>query len=309
MRFFIITVLYNERLTECETWKTFLQQACGNEDCCVIVADNSTDETIRSTNRKDAEAYSKQNPDTWEKRVLYLDMHGNAGLPAAYNCAIEAAEKQLADNALHLQHASERTAGAALHADGSYGDIWFVITDQDTTFSEDYLSDIREKAAHTDALLLAPIVKSGGIYLSPCRQNGLRFVPCTEAEIARPDADNLYFINSGLVIRGSVFFYHGLRYDETLFLDFADFDLENQIKKQQRQSRAFVMQNVVLLQQFSGTEKRTAEQDLKRYRQYVHDGTAFYGKWHPEKSPHSILSGRGLKLACKHKDIRFLKKS
>ena len=306
MKFFIITVLYNERLTECETWMTLLQQARNRANCCVIVADNSTEEAVREANRCDAETMinrlsAETEPECTGMRYLdkqgsgcsrmrYLDMHGNAGLPAAYNRAVETAEKDT--------------------------DSWFIFADQDTSFPADYLENVEkaaeavaEKAAETEStLLLAPVVKSGSIYLSPCRQNGLRFVPCSEAELLQAPADKLYFINSGLAVSGSVFFRDGIRYNEELFLDFTDFDLENQIRQKHGHSRALVLQDMILSQRFSGTEKRTAEQDLKRYRQYVHDGTTFYMTWHPGKSASSILAGRGMKLACKHKDIRFLKR-
>ena len=74
MKIGILSVLYNQNLTEGNTWKTLLLPASektGRTE--VVLADNSDDPQIREENRRAAEACG----------AVSLDMQGHRGLPAA----------------------------------------------------------------------------------------------------------------------------------------------------------------------------------------------------------------------------------
>ena len=276
MQFLIVTVYYNEDIAESETWRTLLADIPEELDVIRCIVDNSTAGNLRETNRSFA----------LRQRLRYLDMEGNEGLPAAYNRAIT--------QAIEL---------------GDLTDAWVITADQDTTFPKDYLRRLAEEAEQTKAMVLAPMVKSKDRILSPCKKTGARFGCCTEEELAQADGRELYFINSGLCLRGTIFTRDGLRYNEELFLDFADFDLERRICRE-HPGCARVLSDLVLEQGFSGMDKgRSAQQDLERYRRYVHDGEIFYKTWGEEESAYrSVLQRRGWKLALRHRDARFLKK-
>ena len=279
MDYFIITVLHNRRMEECETFRTLLADACEKENISVIAVDNSSEALMREENRRTAGQYG----------MYFLDMKGNAGLPAAYNHAID----------FIAEHLAETGRKAA--------DTRIILTDHDTVFPASYPEAVKAVCEENTDQICAPCVKCGGFLLSPCRKNGLHFEPLPEI----PDRalPGLYYINAGLVFPASVFLEKGFRYDESLFLDFADFDLEEQLRL--RGNETFVLlKDIVLEQGFSGTEDRAADTDLKRYRQYVRDGKVYYEKWHPGNPMAGIqLFRRGLKLAVKHKDTRFLKKN
>ena len=279
MRSFIVAVYYNQEIASSATWQSLLSHAVGAADCSVVAADNSTDRDILAANRDFCQ----------ESGILFIDMGGNRGLPSAYNRAIDSILRQCA---------------------GEEENTWIILADQDTTFPEAFLEDVTDAASHTDARLLGPHVKSGETILSPCRFDGTRFIPW-EADGIGEDADTreMYFINSGLALRADIFLPGSVRYDEGLFLDFADFDIEDQIRKLFPGGAGF-LPHTVIQQGFSGAQAHTAEKDLTRYRQYLLDGENYYRKWGRWSSrTRAALFGRGVKLALKHHDARFLKKS
>ena len=292
--FFIVLVLYNRVLTACETWDTFLKDSCGEADIRIMAADNSMDREILERNRELAGKYG----------IRHLDMGGNTGLSKAYNRAVR------------------EIAFLTGEETGCSRCTWVILADQDTVFPESYMTAVRAAAETADAVLLAPVVKAvrksaaaGGPendtdrHISPCRRKGMRFVPDGCRDFSKEDLSEYYFINSGLVISADLLLDKQIAYDESLFLDFIDFDLENQIRKRGA-GKAAVLPDTVLLQRFSGTEDRTAEQDLIRFRQYRKDGAHFYGKWYAGNPfGKAVLFGRALKLAWKHRDSRFLKKT
>ena len=320
MKISIISVLYNQTLTEGNTWKTLILPAmqrrksqaaerCGTEDgkpeasrpeisrpeipgevpafaepgetdrandIGIILADNSDDPHIRQENRSAAEEYG----------AVYLDMQGNRGLPAAYNRAIQESE-----------------SGTDRSRDG-----WIVTADQDTCFPDAYVQVLEETAGQTTCDVLAPVVKAGEKFLSPCRRKGSRFVPYTSDISGTGELQNAFFINTGLAFRRSVFEDPEIRYDEQLFLDFVDFDLICRLRTRNRNKVLFgLLPGAALQQQFSGAEQRTPEQDLNRFRHFVHDGRLFYERWYGKGAAESAIRSRALRLAAKHRDMRFLK--
>jgi len=285
MKIGILSVLYNQNLTEGNTWKTLLLPAsekAGKTE--VVLADNSDDPQIREENRRAAEACG----------AVYLDMQGNRGLPAAYNWAID-------------RILSETDSIPETETDSQAEEAeWIVIADQDTCFPADYLQVLERTAAQTDGDVLVPAVKAGQKLLSPCRRKGSRFVPCESDAPGKEALQEAFFINTGLAFRKEVFADPEIRYDEQLFLDFVDFDLLCRLRTRARTKICFAqLPGVVLQQQFSGTEKRTAEQNLERFRHFVQDGRTFYERWYGRGMAERAVRSRALRLAVKHRDIRF----
>ena len=276
MKIAVISVLYNQEPGSCETWKTLLEPALreGEAGCeiHVILADNSTEKALRECSRKTAEAAGAR----------WLDMQGNRGLPAACNRAIEEVLKG--------------------------NDDWIIVTDQDTSFPENYLKTLKNTAETTECGVLAPAVTAGDRLLSPCRRKGSRFVPYAEREPGDAELQEAFFINTGLAFRRTLFDDPAIRYEERLFLDFADFDLISRIRSR-AQARFGMLPGIVLQQHFSGTEKRTADQDLERFRHFVHDGRLFYERWYGKDAAEGAIRRRAVRLFVKHRDIRFLKKN
>ena len=273
MKISVISVLYNQKLTAGNTWNTLLRPALHRAQ--IVLSDNSDDLQLREENRKAAEACGAE----------YIDMGGNRGLPAAYNRAIEVIAGGTDDR-----------------------EEWIVTADQDTCFPENYLQMLEETGGQTKCDVLVPVVMAGQKQLSPCRRKGARFVPYEGGGLPEKELQEAFFINTGLAVRKTVFADPAMRYDEKLFLDFADFDFVNRLRVD-RQVRFGLLPGIVLQQTFSGTEARTAEQDLERFRHFAHDSRLFYEKWYDKKTAERAVRIRALRLAAKHRDTRFLKKN
>ena len=305
MHFAIISVYYNASIEESRPEQTLLSVASRAGKACVYVVDNSTDAPCKEKNR----IYATQ------QGYTYIDMHGNAGLTRGYIAAIDAiarehsGERALAEGSARSHdesHVPQNGSGRA-HG-GAAEELWIITTDQDTSFPANYLEQLENAAANTEAMLIAPVVRSGELILSPCRKKGIRFCSC-DGNWQEGTPEERFFVNTGLCIRGSLFMQQGLRYNEELFLDFTDFDLQLRIRKLTG-TAAEILSDVALEQAFSGTEAtRTATQDLERCRIYIRDGEAFYRTWYPgDTSYKAYLFGRRMKLALRHRDGRFLKK-
>ena len=293
MKISVISVLYDQKLEAGNTWNTLLlpvlqtsgdfgeaesteseRQSKNDQAIQILLADNSDDPQIREENRRTAEAYG----------AVYLDMQGNQGLPKAYNRAVE----------------------NLLSQEEGLADEWIVLTDQDTVFPSNYLQILSQTAVLTDCEVLAPVVKAGSRQLSPCRKKGMRFVPYGTEILSETEVQEAFFINTGLAFRNTLFEDPRIRFEERLFLDFTDFDMINRLRAWKR-VRCGQLSGIVLQQNFSGTEARTADQDLERFRHYVHDGRLFYERWYGEGAAERTLRIRAMHLAARHRDPRFLK--
>ena len=285
----IISVLYNQKLASGNTWNTLILPALSSgRNRLVILADNSTDIQIREENREMAGKYG----------AVYLDMQGNRGLPAAYNRAV--------DVVLQERKEQDRGKGRTVSEKNRSEEEWIVIADQDTCFPDSYLKMLEEAAGQTAYDVFAPVVKAGEKQLSPCCRKGSRFVPYGSERPEKKELQDAFFINTGLAFRKTLFEDPKNRYDEQLFLDFVDFDLVNRLRSR-TEVRFGMLPGIVLQQEFSGTEVRSVEQDLERFRHFVHDGRLFYERWYGRGAAESAVRIRALKLTVKHRDIRFLK--
>ena len=128
--FFVIIVLYNERLNESAAYSTIKSAAeRSNYHVSYLVADNSTNSEIKELNRESSQGFT------------YVDMQGNKGLPAAYNQAICKIDKSQ--------------------------DNWIIISDQDTKYGEDYFTKIVEAIRDPDVKAIAPKVENRNGVMSP----------------------------------------------------------------------------------------------------------------------------------------------
>lgn len=166
----------------------------------------------------------------------YLSMGGNVGLPRAYNRAFEA-----------LPAGTEQV----------------VLLDDDTQVPEAFWKEVKRKDLR--AVRVPPVYSQQGLLLSPAEARGdlMRAVK-TPAEITEMTA-----INSGLVIPAR--FLDELRYDERLFLDYADHDLFRKIRRNRIPVKVM---DTALVQDFSAENRPSRA----RFGIFCRDTKVFYEK-------------------------------
>ena len=165
---------------------------------------------------------------------------------------------------------------------------WFLIADQDSVFPPSYLSEAeREIAKSPDAKIVAPDVYSERKRISPVYRGG-----------------KLMFVNSGLLISSEVF--HSITYDEQLFLDFVDFDFADMLYQSKFACHVCRSKNLVVHQSFSGDHKNGYDQDLRRFRIFMKDGSYYYQKWTGKRYSAELVI-RCLHLCWMYKNNSFLK--
>ncbi len=195
----------------------------------------------------------------------YISMHGNAGLSKAYNTVIDKLEKN--------------------------NDI-LCLFDDDTTIFPDYFEALREDAAAYQSVdIFAPIVTDAKGMLSPCVFKGLRG---RRASCLNDIPEHsISVINSGLAVRTKVF--GNCRFDEDLFLDYVDHAF---IKCAAGQCKSKIrIMDVTLTQQFSGSQKLSKRDAVRRYQIFRKDVTVFAGKYGaPKWRVWLLLARRLLKL-------------
>jgi GT2 family glycosyltransferase len=205
----------------------------------------------------------------WE----YCPMGGNAGLPRAYNAALE-----------KLQ--------------GFRGLL--ILLDDDTALNDEYFLALRSAAARRDADVYLPRVRDSRGLLSPCRIRGHRVRRLTDAACWRQEYTA---INSGMALRHPII--GDLRWDEGYFLDYVDHAFVRSLKAAGARFRLF---DAVLAQQFSDNLRGNGEQALVRFRIFIKDFLRFcadsacgrlYGRLYVMK--------RALLLCARHRCAAFFK--
>lgn len=272
MKFIIITVLYNERVDNTFVYNTLLQ---GQKN-----KDHSNEYTVKSlvfdnSDNLDIVEYNREF--NFKENITYVSMKKNVGLSKAYNTGL-----------------------SMINLDD---DSWIIISDQDTSYLENFIENIYEIVKLNNANVLAPIVRNGGNLVSPCHINGKHFV-CEENDFNMVDKKKQVFINSGLCINAKLF--QKIRYDEGLFLDFVDYDCIYQFINMEIY-KPYVIKENIIQQNFSGQTKKTYEADYRRYKIYCRDGIYFYSKWYKKNIfKFQILFARALKLCLIHNNFKFL---
>lgn len=210
------------------------------------------------------ESYAK------EAGCQYISMHGNQGLSKAYNKVISTLEKN---------------------------DDLLCLFDDDSSVGEDYFFKLREAAeGHEDIDLFAPIVKDDVGILSPCVIQGVKVMRIED--IHNLPVNNISFINSGLTIRMKVF--ENYQYDENQFLDYIDHSFVRDIINNDS-TKVYIMEDVMIKQRFSGSEKSSRAADKERFEIFKKDISYFckrfsISKWDKEM----LLLRRRASLLIKH---------
>jgi len=264
MKFFLVTVIYNcfiENSTKLRSDTVEVEY---------IFVDNSTTLEIKEKNQ----AYCNEN------HLRYIDMHGNFGLPKAYNEAIKNIE-------INEQN-------------------WILISDDDTNFPENFLDNyiiaIRD---NPQKKVFVPIINDSVGIMSPAQQKGKKFVHSIETDF-NSHIENYSFINSGTCINSKVF--ESITYDENLFLDYVDHDFVNSVKEKFGNDVFFVIQDLKINQNFSGVSNNSFESDFSRFKIYAKDLKYYHQKWYgTKKTAIRQLYLRAVKLCLKHKCFDFLK--
>lgn len=234
MKFECIVVLYNVNYKESVSYMNLIQTDCykaGNIE--IICVDNSVSDFAND------ELMSFKNH-------FYINMHGNQGLPKAYNAAIE-----------------------YLMQKGKDAERLIVLLDDDTHIGDEYFEKM-EKAWAMGYDIYLPIVKDQEGILSPSIMKAYRCRRCSSLE--QINETNICGINSGMAIRHSVF--KNYRYNEEMFLDYVDHYF---IRDMKQFGKKIMIVPTVLQQNFSSTTD-SYEQTIKRFEIFKKDIKVFYSR-------------------------------
>lgn len=231
---FIIIVLYNKKINDDYFFYNFIKEL----KCTIIFVDNSTDEEIIRFNTKANIHYN-----------IYLSSKGNIGLSKAYNLAIKYIKNSV----------------------GLNEDIWVMTVDDDTKISEEYLLSVSKKMIENDIDIFSGIVKDQhGQVLSPIKSFSLKKNYIKN----EGNYSNIYCINSGVVIRSTIFNY--INYDDDLFLDMIDYKFFSDLSKINK-NRIYIL-NENIQQSFSGKDYNNYIRTKKRFDIFKKDFVTYCKK-------------------------------
>lgn len=213
-----------------------------------------------------------------ERKIPYIGDLENLGLSRAYNLALD----YCFNNEIDFN--------------------WLMIFDQDTIvpmkiFPYVYLQ-LRNLPNKNGPLLLFPIVNTS---------NSKREVRLSPRKVFLFSKQKALYINSGMIFSRVIA--NEVSYDETIFLDFVDYDFILKIREHFKSTLQEIPSGVNLIQNFSGITKNSKEKDLWRFELFVNDLMKFRENWPQFKFEiYFKLFKRALKLCMQHRDIDFLKK-
>lgn len=207
---YAILVDYNQPLDQSPSYQALNRQ----KDIITIVCDNSTNVEIDQAQvQKDGN--------------VYLSMHGNRGLPKAYNRALD-----------HIEEENPIMEG------------FVMLFDDDTEIPDAYFDCVRKAIQKEDADIYLPLITDERPDLGYLSPSILRDVYMHRTKDPWSlTAEEICGINSGMVIRLSLF--ANYRYNEDLFLDHVDHDFIRTMRK--RKTKINIM-NTELHQHFSAFE-------------------------------------------------------
>jgi len=211
-----ILVLYSRKLEHSESYQTITKSlACAGKKGVLFIFDNSPE----------AQVVNDVNSSVWS-HVEYVHCPENKGLGVAYNQGAKYAQKNGVD--------------------------WIVLLDQDTTFSEDYISKLDEAMKTQSKIkLFAPIIQlKNQKPFSPTHYKHKRGYDVKLASGTYP-LSKYSPVNSGMVINTNRFWEAG-GYDPQIKLDFADFQF---IERFRRTEKHFFLIDTTAVQDFSNEEK------------------------------------------------------
>lgn len=247
----LIIVVYNEKVNESKTYCSLIGDGEIESEILLFVADNSTDESVKKVNKEFC-----------VDRFTYVDMGGNKGIPYAYNRCIEIIEKK--DN------------------------VWIMTCDQDTTFPQNYLENIKQFLNDTNRVY-APTVFNDYFKMSP---NTRIF-----------NRRKLYYINSGMIYNASLF--NKIRFNEKLFLDNVDIDIINQLYENNIDIKNV---DISIKQSFSGVTHDSIDSTKKRYMIFLKDSVSYMKTWKKDKKgAFFYLLRRTIRLSVEYKSLFFIR--
>ena len=269
MIFYIICVIYNFIIEETSLYKSLKNNLKNNYAHVNILF---IDNSTEENILKKNLLLSK------ESQIQYFSMNGNKGISKAYNFAIKKIKKSI--------------------------DSWILIFDQDTSIYPEFITKYEKNIyANPEFKIFCPVVKDKKGILSPCVDKKSRFV-----RISSSTKKSFSFINTGMCINSEIF--NHVLYEENLFLDFVDHDFVRSVKVLFPDKKIFFVMNDVLLQQnFSGTSKNSFESDFMRFKILSNDAFEFFKKWNkhfPIFNAVCFLFLRSVKLSIHHKRIDFV---
>ncbi len=266
MKINVLSVVYNSLVRDTSFINSAIEAGLSPSD--LIIADNSTDSLLKSTNQLECRQLG----------IRYVDMNGNRGLSQAYNKVID------------LLNQDEES------------DI-LVILDQDTKVTSKYFMAISNSFEyHPEISIHVPIIRNATIIMSPRKFSGNKIVQWNGK--INEIQSSLACINSGSAIKLSVFKEIG-GFDEHLFLDLVDYDFYRRVS---RKMLLIKVVDVTLQQQFSGDTYSTYESDLKRYSIYSKDYSYYAKNNEiPIWVARVTLFKRALKLSVHYRTKAFLK--
>ncbi|MCQ2584360.1 MAG: hypothetical protein MJ185_02125 [Treponema sp.] len=234
----------------------------------LFVFDNSTEDEIILKNQ----SFCKLN------QINYYGDGLNYGLSYAYNYVIKLINKEINN--------------------------WVIILDQDTHFNISFLDYyIQSIASNNNKMIYTPIIKDSIGIMSPSieKKNTMKHIEDYKTELLCKCS----FINSCMCINSIVFL--NLKYDENLFLDCIDHDFIKSFKLNYSVDKIYVIENLVIHQEFSGVTRNTVLSDLKRYGIFVKDYRIYTKKWKLSNFQAEIkLFYRALKLSLIHHTPKFI---
>lgn len=268
----IVLVIYNRELTSCS-----ITEFVPSADVKILVTDNSTYENVKKRNKEICATLG----------FCYIDMQGNQGLAKAYNKCISIIRKEnCVDNIKEF----------------------FLFLDQDTYLKQEslflYFEAIKK---NPKKLIFCPIVYDSVGVMSPSLTKGMKFIHEKKYNSSnnRESISNYSFINSGMCVALSV--YENIHYDEHLFLDMVDHDFIKCIKKSFADiNPVFIIEDLILQQQFSGVSKNSFESDKIRFQIYYKDSNYYCLKWYGRNNTKTLFF-RAVKLSLQHKNSFFIK--
>lgn len=228
MKLTFIIVLYNKSLQESLTYKSLILH---KSDADIIVYDNSD---------------CKMNTEI-PKTVTYFGDGVNHGLSYAYNYVVN----MMKDKNI-----------------GNKDNQFLALLDDDTEITDQYLVHMKSSIQNNKekADIFVPVVMSGNKIMSPFNVwKDIKILAVKE--VAEINPDQVSAINSGLIIRLSVF--DQVMYDENYFLDCVDHDFFRKVRKNQIPVQ--IVQDTLLYQTFSRDEECDKNTRLKRFRIYQKD--------------------------------------
>lgn len=197
----------------------------------ILVCDNSTIVDIKAYNYKFCN----------DNKMGYLDMEGNSGISRAYNEAI-------------------KTMDTKTH--------WYVFLDQDTLIDNKYINNVYRCAIDNKFEVYIPYIYANNVLLSPSKINKFHISVFKNSNILNStDFKNLTFINTGVLVKSSVYSNIGL-YDERFFLDYVD---HNFVRLYKMYYKDIGYLDSEIEQSFSGYEIGGINKDFNRFNIYLKD--------------------------------------